>query len=162
MRTAETQNAMGAGSGVKNGRIEHALGWHLPDLSAFEFRLVIQGDPVSLKNSKKAVRVKGRLLFVPSSKVSAWMKQAALQLMCQWQPIFREPIPLSIQLNAKIVSYLPTRRLTDASNLYQGPEDVLQGICITDDSQIEAHDGSRRLYDPENPRVEVTLSRFQP
>jgi hypothetical protein len=31
-----------------------------------------------------------------------------------------EPIPRDIELNAAIRSYLPTRRRTDASNLYQG------------------------------------------
>ena len=142
-------------------RIEHSLGWHLPDLSEFEFRLVILGAPVSLKNSKRIVYSgKGRPFLISSAKAASWMEDAVAQLLAQWVPVFKEPIPLHVKLNAKIVSYLPTRRLTDASNLYQAPEDVMQGIVITDDSQIEAHDGSRRKHDPDNPRTEITLTRF--
>jgi len=145
---------------VDSGRISHDLGWHTPDLSEFEFRLAILGKPVSLKNSRRAVHAKGRLFLISSAKAASWMEDAVAQLLAQWVPVFKEPIPLHVRLNAKIVSYLPTRRLTDASNLYCAPEDAMQGIVITDDSQIEAHDGSRRRYDPSNPRVEITLTRF--
>jgi len=144
-------------------KILHTLGWHLPDLSDFCFRLTIRGDPVSLKNSKRAVHAKGRMLFISSAKVTRWMGDAGLQLRSQWGRVFREPLPLSARLNARIVSYLPTRRLSDASNLYQAPEDALQKFgVITDDSQIEAHDGSHRGYDRDNPRVDIELRPWFP
>lgn len=158
--------------GDDSGRICHALGWHRPDLSEFEFRLVVHGKARSLKTSKRAFSIGGVARIVNSSASRKWQQHAAALLWAQWRSVFREPIPLHVPVNAKIVTYLPTRAKVDASNLYQAIEDVLQahterckekcqihaGI-LTNDSQIESHDGSRRRYDPEDPRVEITLTR---
>ena len=158
---------------VDSGRIEHALGFHLPDLSEFEFRFTVLGKARSLKTSKRAFLVGGTARIVNSSASRKWQKHAAAILWTHWRSVFREPIPLHVPVNAKITTYLPTRQIVDASNLYQAVEDCMQahtGRCkptceihagiLSNDSQIEAHDGSRRRYDPGNPRTEITLTRF--
>ena len=93
-----------------------------------------------------------------SPRAAAWMKTAILQLESQWRYV---AIPKRFELNAMIVSYLPTRALTDADNLLGGPGDALETAGILeDDSCICSHDGSRRRYDPKRPRVEITLTLF--
>jgi len=155
-------------------RHEHALGWHYDDLSEFELRLVIVGPPFSFKRAKQVVTVNGHASIGLTTNAKHYMRDAVGQLRAQWALLFREPIPRHIELNAAIRSYLPTRRTTDASNLYQGVEDAMQ-VCgpkckvgckmhagvLTDDAQIRTHDGSDRLYDKHNPRVEITLSPYR-
>ncbi len=155
-------------------RIDHELGHHTEDLSAFEFRLVVVGAPVVLKNSKKIISIGGRPSLVSNAKASRYLREAAKQLAVQWRSVFRDCIPAGVELNAAIVTYLPTRAKPDASNLYQAVEDALKSHTarckpkcdkhagvIVDDVQIRTHDGSDRRYDPDNPRVEITLTRCQ-
>ena len=117
-------------------------------------KFVIYGQPVTWKNA--AMVLKNRVP-IKSKAQRRWAKSALEQLQMQWNG---DPIPKTVELNAQIVSYLGTKRLIDASNLYQGPEDMLQKAgVIEDDSCIRSHDGSDRRYDKENPRVEITLTR---
>jgi len=155
-------------------RITHALGWHLPDWSDFELRLWIEGPPFSWKRARQVIKFGGHASIGLTKEAKAWQSSAVLQLTTQWSAVFGGPIPKTIPLNAAILSYLPTRRLTDMSNLYQGPEDVMQACgprckpgckkhagVIEDDVAIESHDGSARLYDKHRPRVEIVLTRYQ-
>ena len=119
-------------------------------------RFVIVGAPCSYKNSKRAVRMGKRFALLPSKSAERWMKAALEQLESQWA---YGPIPKSVRVNAKILSYLPTRRLTDLDNLLGGPGDALQRAGILeDDVSICSFDGSRRLYDKERPRVVIELT----
>jgi Holliday junction resolvase RusA-like endonuclease len=145
---------------------------HYTSPTDFELRLTIKGRPVSWKNSKtpRLVPFKGRgmtgtccrckqrvgIALVHSAQAGSWMRAAKKQLADQIHPCC--PLPKTVPLWAEIHSYKATRGNIDASNLYQGPEDALQraGI-IEDDSAIEHHDGSRRHYDKDNPRVEIIL-----
>lgn len=168
-------------------RVENKLGWYLDDWSEFELRLVIGrewivsrkhpkgkwvGGPFSWKRARQIITIGGNSSIGLTTEAKQWARVAVDQLKQQWDWVFSAPLPKTIPLNAEIVSYLPTRRLTDASNLYQGPEDVMQGhrstckpkckmhACVLeDDSAIESHNRSRRLYDKENPRVEIVLTR---
>lgn len=118
---------------------------------------MIIGQPVSWKNSSRLVVVNGRRIPIKGKAQAKWAKSALEQLKEQWGD--RAPIPKSIDLNARIVSYLGNRRSIDASNLYQGPEDMLQKAkIIEDDCCIRTHNRSDRRYDPENPRVEIELT----
>ena len=153
-------------------RVENSLGWYFDDWSEFELRLVIRGPPLSWKNHRQLTVIAGKPRLVLSKAHKKWAHGAVVQLMAQWGSKFSGPLPKKIPLNAAIVSYLPTRRLTDASNLYQGPEDVMQAChsrckptcrvhagVIEDDCAIETHNGSARRYDKDNPRVEIVLTR---
>lgn len=155
-------------------RITHSLGFHYPDLSDFEFRLVVRLPPFSFKRAKQIIMLGKRPSLGLTSEAKAWMREAAGQLRAQWAPVFRSPIPKDVQLNAAIRSFLPTRQLPDASNLYEGPQDAMKqcgrwckpkcdrhaGVLV-DDVSIRTHDGSDRLYDPAAPRVEIVLSPYR-
>ncbi len=161
---------------------KHALGWHRGGLSDFEFRLVIEGRPFVLKNSKKVIIRAVRLsrepysrrcprcsaplsispTVIPSTAAEAYKADATLQLRRQWSQQFGNAIPPDIEINAAIVTYRADRRRADASNLYQMPEDAMQAAgVLTDDYQIRSHNGSSREYDKDNPRVEITLTPYR-
>lgn len=72
-----------------------------------------------------------------------------------------EPLPISYRMHVKFLFYRGDRRVVDLSNLYEHPQDSLQraGI-IANDSLIESHDGSRKLYDKKNPRTEIYIEKF--
>lgn len=66
----------------------------------------------------------------------------------------REPV------NVRALFYMPTKRRVDLVNLEEALLDVLvhYGIIDDDNSTIVAGmDGSRVLYDKENPRTEVII-----
>lgn len=119
---------------------------------------VIFGKPVSKKNGKKIIRTRsGRPMIISNSDVLAWERDAVRQLKRQW--MHDHPIPKGILLNARIVSYCAKRQRSDASNLYEAPQDALQEAGILEnDYWIVSHNGSKRLVDDENPRVEITLT----
>ncbi len=135
---------------------------------------VVPGDSFVLKNSKRLINAGGCPRLIPSSAAVGFVERAALAIRVQWSKMFLGPIPEHVMVNAKIVTYLSSRRRADASNLYQAIEDCL-GSCkrtcksgckkhagvLVDDYQIASHDGSRRLYDKDRPRVVVTLTAYQ-
>ena len=56
---------------------------------------------------------------------------------------------------------MATRRRVDGLNLEEAVDDLLveAGILADDNSRIViSHDGSRVLYDKDNPRTEITIS----
>jgi Holliday junction resolvase RusA-like endonuclease len=154
--------------------LEHALGWHERNWEAFRISLVIDLPPFSWKRARMPVRQGKRAAIILKPEAREWQEAAVAQIRAQWGAVFVDPIPRAIPINAAVVSYLSTRRLTDSSNLYQGPEDVMQactsrckpgctrhaGVYV-DDAQIESHEGSRRALDRDNPRVEITLTRAE-
>jgi hypothetical protein len=102
-------------SNAPPGTIPTPLGWHRPDFSDFEVRLVIKGRPFVLKNSKKVIPPKGRrkrYLLLPSDEAEAYLKAATLQLRSQWVCVFRKPIPETTMLNRE--QPLPGPRRCDA------------------------------------------------
>lgn len=168
-------------------RIELPNGGWWVDRDAFVIKLVIDFEafvitkrngakytvrPVfSWKRAHQPVKLKTRTSISRTPQANKWAKAAAEQLRAQ-RP-FSEPLPKDLLLNAQIVSYMHDARSIDASNLYQGPEDVMQACqpkcrpsckmhagIIEDDSAIESHDFSRRFIDRERPRVEITLTPF--
>ena len=68
-------------------------------------------------------------------------------------------------MNIQCLYYMQTRRIVDLVGLLQGTDDLLTdaGVIKDDNSRIVAgHDGSRVLYDKENPRVEITITPIAP
>ena len=141
---------------------------HLPD--DFSVSFVIEGKPFVQKNSRKIVTFgarcpkckKGqRISSVPSTAYNGWRKEAVRQLRDQYP--YRQPLPKTIELNMKCVTFLATRRLADADNLYAGPADAMQEAgVLEDDVCIRSHDGSDRRIDRHRPRVEIKLTVWSP
>lgn len=74
-------------------------------------------------------------------------------------PLPEEPIDYPVEV--RCLFYMPTRRRVDLTNLLEGIDDVLvnASVLADDNSQIVvSHDGSRVLYDKENPRTEVEIT----
>ena len=64
-------------------------------------------------------------------------------------------------VNIRCLYYMPTRRRVDLVNLLEATLDVLvkYGAIADDNSLIAAgHDGSRVLYDKQNPRTEIYIT----
>lgn len=64
-------------------------------------------------------------------------------------------------VNVKCLFYMPTRAKCDLTNHLEAIDDVMvtAGLLADDNyTIIESHDGSRVLYDKENPRTEVYIT----
>ena len=106
------------------------------------------------KNHQTIVRAKGRLMVIPSKQYKQYEKD------CEpYMPTLDATIDYPIELACKF--YMPTHRRVDAVNLLQAVCDILvkYGVIADDNSNIIASfDGTRVLYDKENPRTEITIT----
>lgn len=72
--------------------------------------------------------------------------------------------PISCPVQVKYLFYMQTRRIVDKSGLMQAADDLLveSGILEDDNSRIlVSHDGTRVLYDKENPRTEIYITEME-
>jgi Holliday junction resolvase RusA-like endonuclease len=119
-------------------------------------KLVIKGPPRTKKTSQRILRAPGGRPFVMPSKASrAWEKSAIEQLVTQkpWADWPAVAGPVSV----RALFYRDADR-GDLTNFEQGVGDALQAAgIIINDRQIESWDGSRKLIDRTNPRVEIEL-----
>ena len=118
--------------------------------------------PITKKNSQQIVKMKERLMIIPSSQYRKYEKDAGCFL------IPSEP-PIAYPVNVRCTYYfhpnkdgsLP-KKSPDLVNLIEATNDVLvkYKILADDDCQIiKRHDGSEVIYDPyhdECTEVEIT------
>lgn len=118
-------------------------------------KIVIPLPPVTKKNHQRIVRGRyGAPMVLPSAQYEAYQQAAAWH--CKGGETIAEPVEV------KCLFYMPTRRKVDLTNLLEAIDDILvyAGTLADDNSSIiVSHDGSRVLYDKENPRTEVYISR---
>lgn len=122
-----------------------------------ELHYTIPGNPITKKNSQRILRNKktGVSFIAPSAKYKAYEKAARQYLA----PVPDEPISTKVEVRG--VYYMETRRRVDLVNLLEASCDLLvhHGILADDNSNVVySHDGSRVLYDKENPRAEITIT----
>ena len=131
-----------------------------------EIKYTIQGDPRTKKNSLM-IAGKGRRCPACGKLEKQWVRQSKAHdefaTAAKWQlrPVPMEPIDSLV--NVRCLFYMKTRRIVDGLNLLATIDDLLvsAGILADDNSRIVAgHDGSRVLYDPINPRVEITITKL--
>jgi len=121
----------------------------------------VLGPPATKKNSPRIFKRRGGQRFVaPSAASVSWTEGAIGQLRIQ---LYRQggrllyPSPVSVRALVYRV-----RRTGDLDNFLAAVGDALQrSAVIANDSQIESWDGSRKLLDPKNPRVEITLTEME-
>ena len=124
-----------------------------------EIRYTIKLPPVSKKNSQQILtnpKTK-RPFIMPSKKYKEYEAQAAGFL----KPC--PPRPIECRLEIKCLFYMQTRRHVDLTNLLEAVDDILVkcGIIKDDHSGIVvSHDGSRVLWDKDNPRTEIIITRI--
>lgn len=118
---------------------------------------IIRLEPVTKKNSQRIIinsRTK-RPMVLPSAKYKAYESAAGFYLQHDHEPI-DEPV------NVKCLYYMKTRRRVDLVNLEEATLDVLVkwGVLSDDNCTIvKSMDGSRVLYDKEEPRTEIYITK---
>lgn len=122
-------------------------------------KITIPGQPVTKKNSQRIVRLKnGRPSIRPSERFESYQKSAGILI----PPEVRKCI--SGRYNVKCVYFMPTRRKVDLVNLLEATCDILVHCGVLEDDNcrvVASHDGSRVLYDKENPRTEITIEETE-
>ena len=121
--------------------------------------LVISLPPVTKKNSQQIVRCGNRLIPLPSKNYKQYEKDAAYFLRGNAGRRIAEPVTVTCRF------FMQTHRRVDLNNLLEAATDMLvkHGVLEDDNSTIVcSHDGSRVLYDKNNPRTEIVISRFEP
>lgn len=130
-------------------------------------RYVIPIDPKTKKNSHRIAGCGPRCpvcgkyakQFVRNAdKTTEFAFHAARYL----QPKPQKPIDRPVHLIYRL--YTATQHRKDDLNLYEALDDILvkEGILKDDDRKtIRSRDGSRVLYDKENPRAEITIYTYE-
>lgn len=117
--------------------------------------------PVTKKNSMRIVRNRktGKRRIMPSQQSMDYEAEALWH--CKRARVQR---PIEEPVEVKCLFYVPTRRKVDLTNLLESIDDVLvrAGVLKDDHSGIiVSHDGSRVLYDKDNPRTEVFIREME-
>ena len=125
------------------------------EIISFTLRL----PPISKKNSQQIMvnRATGRTFIMPSKNFVQYQKDALWFI-----PKLTKPIDYAV--NVKCLFYMPTRRKCDLTNLLEAIDDIMvkSGLLADDNfTIIQSHDGSRVLYDKENPRTEVYITMVE-
>lgn len=118
-----------------------------------ELRMTIPLQPITKKNHPRIVVHGNRRMILPSKQYEQYEKQ------CGW---FLKGKGMKIDKPCEVVClfYMKDRRVSDLPNHLEAIDDVLvkYGVLADDNSRIVvSHDGSRVLYDPKQPRTEVTI-----
>lgn len=120
-----------------------------------EFGFTINLPPRTKKNSSRMIKNQktGKSFPVPSEAFINYQNNAGYFIKNRGAMI-NEPCEVVA------LFYMDTRRKVDLTNLLEAIDDILvhYGVLADDNSNIiVSHDGSRVLYDKENPRTEVTI-----
>lgn len=132
-----------------------------------EIKYTIKGDPRTKKNHSM-IAGSGKRCPVCHKYEKQWVRQGKAHdkyaELAKSQLLPLPPRPIECPVNVKYLFYMKTRRVVDGLNLQATIDDLLKdvGILKDDNSRIVVgHDGSRVLYDPDNPRVEITITRME-
>lgn len=118
-----------------------------------EIKLTIKLPPVTKKNSMQIVGNGKRPKLIPSAQYRRYERDAG------W---FLKPLAIAEPVNIRALYFMPARRKVDITNLESALMDVLvkHGVIADDNCRVVVStDGSRVMYDKENPRTEVTITK---
>lgn len=117
--------------------------------------IILNVSPVTKKNHGRIITLRnGRSFVLPSEAYIKFEKECDELIENKYRKEIDFPI------NAKCIFYMKTKRKVDLTNLLNAAMDMLVATkVIKDDNSeiIKSHDGSRVMYDKDNPRVEITL-----
>lgn len=129
-------------------------------------KYIVKGDPRTKKNHQE-IAGSGRRCPVCHKFEKQWVRQGkahdAYAEKAVWMLHPRPRVPIDFPINICYRFYMQTHRIVDQSNLIESLDDILieAGIIKDDNSRIVAgHDGTRVLYDHDNPRVEIYITRM--
>jgi Holliday junction resolvase RusA-like endonuclease len=135
-------------------------------------KLVITGSPRTAKNSQRIFTNKrtGKPFITSGKSAADWGPDAVRQLVeqrCAQGPVGMRCLgphvdfPLRNDVHVKALIYRD-RRSGDLDNFEHAIGDALQKAgVIKNDNQIESWDGSRKLIDRINPRVEIEITPME-
>jgi Holliday junction resolvase RusA-like endonuclease len=121
--------------------------------------MVWPGRPITKKNSMQIVRNGARSAALPSNAFMTYQTDAG------WHINRHKYIYISRPVVVKCLYYMPTKGKVDLLNLLAATCDILThyGVLLDDNADIvKSHDGSRVLYDKDNPRAEITITEYTP
>lgn len=126
-------------------------------------KFIIPLDPRTKKNSPQIVGSGSRCPFCNKFQRQFIMPSAANKLYSAQAAMYLKPKPdepINSPIYIKYLFYMKTHRKVDESNLVESIDDLLvkEGIIEDDNSRIlKHHDGTRVLYDKQNPRTEIYI-----
>lgn len=117
--------------------------------------------PITKKNSMRIMHSSktGKPFIMPSQQYMDYEAEAVWH--CKRARVQR---PIEEPVEVKCLFYMPTRRRVDLTNLLESIDDVLvrAGVLKDDHSGIiVSHDGSRVLYDKDNPRTVLFIREME-
>ena len=123
------------------------------------FKGVIPVEPRTKKNSQNIFMNKktGRAFISTSAAYKAYDAEAGKYLDGR----MKTPVNVPVEVTARF--YMKTRRRVDLTNLMEALHDILvkHKVLADDNSQvIVSVDGSRVLYDKDNPRTEFEIKEM--
>lgn len=118
-------------------------------------KFTIPLSPITKKNSQQIAinRTTGRPFITQSKRYKEYEKAALWYIP--------KGVRITEAVNVKCLFYMPTRRRVDLTNLLEAIDDVMvkAGLLADDNfTVIQSHDGSRVLYDKNNPRTEIEIT----
>lgn len=119
-------------------------------------KFAIKIAPRTKKNSQRIVIVRGRPMIIPSKLYKDYEKDC--------KPYIPDIDTIDYPINLKCIYYMPTKRRVDLCNLLEATCDMLvfYNVLADDNSKIVySHDGSKVLYDKNNPRTEIEIERVE-
>lgn len=147
-------------SGEILGKVDENGNIKLTDAGRETFStIIIPLEPRTKKNSQqiRKNRATGQRYVAPSNTFLVYQNQCFPYLY----RLQSNAESLQYPLNIKCLFYMPTHRRVDLVNLLEAIDDILVHYkLIVDDcaAYIGGHDGSRVLYDKENPRTEIYIT----
>lgn len=132
------------------------------------YSCIIPLDPRTKKNSPQIAGIgkrcpycnKYQRQFIVPSKANKLYAARATQLLADKKPA----APIDQPIHIRYLFYMQTRRKVDGLNLAEAMDDILvsEGIIAEDNSNIvKHHDGTRVLYDKQNPRTEIYIYTYE-
>ena len=113
-------------------------------------------EPRTKKNSQRIIICHNRPMIIPSSAYKQYENNCK-----PFIPKLEEPIDFPI--NLKCIFYMPTRRRVDLVNLQEAICDILVNYNVLKDDNrniVATMDGSMVLYDKNNPRTEIKITKL--
>jgi Holliday junction resolvase RusA-like endonuclease len=124
------------------------------------FHCVIPGRPGIKKNGKQIrFNPRTRSRFIASSdKYEQWALYA-----CPFIMKAKKDLLINFPINFCLKVYLKNHQWEmDLSNALEGPQDLLQKCEVyIDDKLIHSLDGSRKIFNDPNERIEITITRLK-
>ena len=116
------------------------------------YKTFIPVIPRTKKNNSRIIYSKGRPILLPS--------EAYVQFEKDCEP-YLEPLNIDYSVNVCAIYHRTDRRRIDLCNLHEALCDVLVKYKVVKDdncSIIASMDGSKVIYDKENPGIELIIT----